>query len=348
MANNEENKTIINKLAEKIGVSAGTDDNNEEATTPTTEVVVERTLEDALKNASEEKEKEAAQAAAQEEKTKTDTNTKDEPLSLSVDSPDPFIHLDEISYISIKRLEEVINSMFRACFVDFQESLIFINGVNYNKPEYNNAPNVPNFPINPNNPNQIIVDLKFGYMTDQQISNNINRGDEHKVIALSRSGHLAEKNKEVSQMMQLINKINCMNRANNKTADVVLTGTAKRYLEQFLYRGTGPKADWKTYSIVHEGMGLANGYYGFGSPVNTIVCDVCLDLNSLISAIYSGTPDSDIFKSETKRWKYRTSFHSMSPNGIILQVQRRDRQIESQYNDLFLPSYAFSSFGTKF
>ena len=345
MANNEETKTIINKLAEKIGISAGTDDNNEETATSTTEVVVERSLEGALKNASEEKEKVAAQTET--ETPKTDKGT-EEKTPLSVENPDPFIHLDEISYISAKRLEEVINSVFRAVFIDFQESAIFINGVNYNKPEFNNAPNVPRFPINPNNPNQIIVDLKFGYMTDQQISANVDHGDKNKVIALSRSGHLAEKNKEVSEMMQLINKINCMNRANNKTADVVLTGTAKRYLEQFLYKGTGPKADWKSYSIVHEGMGLANGYYGFGSPVNTIVCDVCLDLNSLISAIYSGTPDSDIFKAETKRWKYRTSFHSMSPNGIILQVQRRDRQIESQYNDLFLPSYAFSSFGTKF
>ena len=57
MANNEETKTIINKLAEKIGISAGTDDNNEETTTSTAEVVVERSLEGALKNASEEKEK---------------------------------------------------------------------------------------------------------------------------------------------------------------------------------------------------------------------------------------------------------------------------------------------------
>lgn len=238
--------------------------------------------------------------------TKTsDNNSKNSSinvLSINVSEPQPFVPVEEITYMRSAELSQIINELLSSIFVDYKDCNIYYN----------------------QNVAGIGCTVRFKFMTPDEIE-KVDPNNEL-VVAVSTPVNEIHENNAVIDTIRKINAIN-----SNGSRYAILTKDAKEYLSDIITKiHRNGKIEWDR--ITNSNQEKIVDYSG--NRIDVITLDVSLDITAILYKIFNGTSTCPNFN-KNKGFYYVPSYSaSLTGAEFLLQITRVDSKKRKEISDM--------------
>lgn len=237
-----------------------------------------------------------------EENKPKDDSTEKTVLTINVSDPQPFMSVEQITYMRSAELSQIINELLSNIFVDYKDCNIYYN----------------------QHVAGIGCTVRFKFMTE----NEIKKADpeDKLVVAVSTPVNEIHENNAVIDTIRKINAIN-----NNGSRYAILTKDAKEYLSDIVTKiHRNGKIEWD--KVTNSNQEKITDYSG--NNITVITLDVSLDITALLYKIFNGTSTCPTFAKNKTFYYVPTYSAALGGTEFLLQITRIDSKKRKEIADM--------------